>query len=56
LPIFDPKNVTNLYQSPHSPDLPTSDYFLFPNLKMKLKGLHFADVAESQEALTDELK
>jgi hypothetical protein len=29
------------------------DYFL---LKMKLKGLHFADVAEIQEAVTDELK
>jgi len=23
---------------------------------MKLKGLHFADVAENQEAVTDELK
>jgi hypothetical protein len=23
---------------------------------MKLKGLHFADVAEIQEAITDELK
>jgi hypothetical protein len=23
---------------------------------MKLKGLHFADVAETQEAITDELK
>jgi hypothetical protein len=23
---------------------------------MKLKGLHFADVAETQEAVTDELK
>jgi hypothetical protein len=32
------------------------DYFLFPKLKMKLKGLHFADVAEIQEAITDELK
>jgi hypothetical protein len=27
-----------------------------PRLKMKLKGLHFADVAEIQEAVTDELK
>jgi len=27
-----------------------------PKLKMKLKGLHFADVAEIQEAVTDELK
>jgi hypothetical protein len=25
-------------------------------MKMKLKGLHFADVAEIQEAVTDELK
>jgi hypothetical protein len=25
-------------------------------LKMKLKGLHFVDVAEIQEAITDELK
>ena len=25
-------------------------------LKMKLKGLHFADVAEIEEAVTDELK
>jgi len=32
------------------------DYFLFPKLKMKLKGLHFADVAEIQEAVTDEFK
>jgi hypothetical protein len=28
-------------------------YFLFPKLKMKLKGLHFADVAVTQEAVTD---
>jgi hypothetical protein len=32
------------------------DYFLFPKLKRKLKGSHFADVAEIQEAVTDELK
>jgi hypothetical protein len=25
-------------------------------MKMKLKGLHFADVTEIQEAVTDELK
>jgi len=25
-------------------------------LKIKLKGLHFADIAEIQEAVTDELK
>jgi len=41
---------------PYSPDLSPPDYFLFPKLKMKLKGLHFADVAEIQTAVTDELK
>ena len=35
---------------------PQPDYFLFPKLKMNLKYLHFADVAEIQEAVTDELK
>jgi len=54
--FFTPKNVTTLYHQPHSPDLPPPDYFLFPKLKMKIKGLHFVDVAEIQEAVTDELK
>ena len=40
----------------YSPGLSLSDYFLFPKLKMKLKGLHFLDVAEIQEAVTDKLK
>ena len=51
-----PKNVTTIYQPPYSPDLSPPDNFLFPKLKMKLKGLHFADVPEIQEAVTDELK
>jgi hypothetical protein len=32
------------------------DYFLYPKLKTKLKELHFSDVAEIQESLTDELQ
>jgi hypothetical protein len=40
----------------YSPDLSPPNYFLFPKLKMKLKGPQFADVAEIQEAVTDELK
>jgi histone-lysine N-methyltransferase SETMAR len=50
------KNVTTLYHPPHSPHLSAPDYFLFLKLKMKLKGLHFADVVQIQEAITDELK
>jgi hypothetical protein len=55
LPIFDPVNVTTLYHPPYSLDVSPPDYFLFPKLKMKLKGLHFADDAKIQEAVTDEL-
>jgi hypothetical protein len=36
--------------TPYLADLSPPDYFLFPKLKMKLKGLHFADVSEIQEA------
>jgi len=50
------KILQPFYHPPHSPDLSPPDYFLFLKLKMKLKGLHFADVAEIQEAITDELK
>jgi histone-lysine N-methyltransferase SETMAR len=41
---------------PYSPNLSPPDYFLFPKLKMKLKGTHLVDIAEIQEAVTDELK
>jgi hypothetical protein len=53
-----PKNVTTLYHTPapYSADLSPPDYFLFPKLKMKLKGLQSVDVAEIQEAVSVELK
>jgi hypothetical protein len=54
--FLTPKNVTTPYHSQYSPDLSPPDYFLFRKLKMKLKGLHFADVTEIQEAVRDELK
>jgi histone-lysine N-methyltransferase SETMAR len=53
---LNPKNITTLYHPPYSPDLSPLDYFLFQKLKIKLKELHFADVAEIQEAITDALK
>jgi hypothetical protein len=53
---FDPKNVTTLYDPSYCPDLSPPDCFLFPKLKLKCKGLHFADVAEIQGAVADELK
>jgi hypothetical protein len=58
LPIFDSKKSYNPLSPPpiKSPDLSPSEYFLFPTLKMMLKGLHIADVAEIQGTVTDELK
>ena len=49
--FLTPKNVTTLDHPVCCPDLSPPDYFLFPKLKMK-----FADNAEIQEAVTDELK
>jgi hypothetical protein len=48
--------LTTLYHPLYSPDLSPADYFLFPKLITKLKGLHFVDDAEIQEAITYELK
>jgi hypothetical protein len=50
---FWPKKYYNPLSPPYSPDLSPPDYFQFPKLKMKLKELHFADVAEIQESATD---
>jgi hypothetical protein len=54
--FLTPKIVTTFSHPPYSPDLSPPDYVLFPKLKMKLKELNFAVVAEIKEAVTDELK
>jgi hypothetical protein len=51
--FLTPQNFTTPYHPLYSPDLSPLDYFLFPKLKMTLKGLHFADVAEIKAAVTD---
>jgi hypothetical protein len=56
LPIFNPKKCYNPLSPPYSPDLFPPAYFLFPKLKLKLKGLHFANVAEIRESVTDEVQ
>jgi hypothetical protein len=37
-----------ILHSPYSPDLAPSDIFLFPKLKLKLKGLRFDTIEEIQ--------
>ena len=59
LQVFDnfwPKNMFQNFITHVLSRLSPPDNFLFPKLKMKLKWLHFADVAEIQDAVADELK
>jgi len=56
LPIFDPKKCYNPLSLPVLSRFIFAKLFSVPELNMKFKGLHFADVAEIQEAVTDELK
>jgi len=58
LPIFYSKNVTNLYHPPFPPlsGFISAILFSVPQVENEVKGHHSADVAEIQEAVTDELK
>jgi hypothetical protein len=46
-----PKTCYSPLSPPYSPYLSPLDYFLFPELKIKLNGLHFADVPEIKKNL-----
>jgi len=37
------------------PDLSPPDYFLFPKVKLQLKGARFDTIEEIQKAVTDQL-
>jgi len=50
------KMVPVLNHPPYSPDLSPPDYFLFPKLKMELKGHHFATVETIQKSVTQKFK
>jgi transposase len=40
----------------YSPDLAPCDFFLFPKIKMALKGKRFQDVDEIKQNVTEELR
>ena len=42
-------NMTVILHSPYSPDLAPCDYFLFPKLKLRMKGRRFDTIEEVQE-------
>lgn len=49
------KMISVLSHPSYSPDLSPPDYFLFPKLKMELKGNHFGTIEDIQEAVTRKL-
>jgi transposase len=48
-------NVTVLTHPPYSPDLSPCDFFLFPQLKKRLKGRRHENIEATQAAATMEL-
>jgi len=50
------KAIPVVPQPPYYPDLSTCDFFLFPKLKLHLKGRHFGTVENIEKAVTDQLK
>ena len=50
------KQVCVLHHPPYSPDLSPCDYFLFPKLKLPLKGRLFEDVQDTQASVTSSLR
>jgi hypothetical protein len=48
-------SIITLPHPPYSPDLARCDFFLFPKLKLQLKGHHFDRVEEIQRELQNVL-
>ena len=49
------KSIPVITQPPYSPDLAPSDFWLFPTLKMDLKGTRFATMEDIKSNATAEL-
>jgi len=49
------KKIPVLPQPPYSPDLAPCDFYLFPKLKLKLKGHRFGTIEQIQKIVTDNL-
>jgi transposase len=47
------KNIPAFPCPPYSPDLAPCDFYLFPKLKLKLKGHHFGTVTDELRTLTE---
>jgi len=50
------KGISVIPQPPYFPDLSPCDFFLFPKLKLHLKGRRFGTVENIEKTVTDQLK
>jgi histone-lysine N-methyltransferase SETMAR len=50
------KNILAVIQPPHSPDLTPNDFWLFPTLKVSIKGTRFATIEDIKSNATVELR
>jgi hypothetical protein len=50
------KNIPMAPQPPYSSDLSLCDFFLFPRIKIHLKGQHFGTLENIKMSVTDQLK
>ena len=53
--FFVKHQITQVTQSPYSPDLVPCDFWLFPKLKSPLKRKRFQTIDEIQENITGQL-
>ena len=54
---FLAKNSTNIIQQPpYSPNMAPADFFIFPKLKLLLRGTRFQLIEDIKENLRQELK
>jgi len=54
--FLDEKSIPVITQPPYSPDLAPSDFWLFPSLKMGLKGTGFSNMEDIKSNATAELQ
>ena len=54
--FFAEKSIPVITQTPHSPDLPPSDFWLFSTLKMGIKGARFATMEDIKSIGMAELR
>jgi hypothetical protein len=50
------KNITVYSYPPYSPDLAPCDFWLFPKVKMTMKGKRFESIQDIETATTVQLK